>query len=313
VRRLMLVFLLVGVVGVLFVGSFRFAGGGAGCSGDVVGFVAPTLMRVVSDAVAEAGLSGGGLLSIGSVEGLRRMQQGVLPDIYGSVDIELLRDVDGMGPRQVFVLGRFGMGLVCRSPVVSPGDLGGRVVALADPNKAPIGYRALALAWMLKRDGVVDLVSRFERLGVGYLEARGVNITVPAVLTPTRDVQVAANLDAAWSMLEVGAVDCTFAHMPFILGKFSRLEEVDNSSVWAAYRGVHGGRTYYVYFFNGAYSFLDDPPYEIYVLFTSQGGGVVRGLRVVGFGAFVASFSEKGDCVVDVLRRMDLSGYGFVR
>jgi len=237
VRRLVLVFLLVGVVGVLFVGSFRFAGGGAGCGGDVVGFVAPTLMRVVSDAVAEAGLSGGGLLSIGSVEGLRRMQQGVLPDIYGSVDIELLRDVDGLGPRQVFVLGRFRMGLVCRSPVASPGDLGGRVVALADPNKAPIGYRALALAWMLKRDGVVDLVFRFERLGVGYLEARGVNITVPAVLTPTRDVQVAANLDAAWSMLEVGAVDCAFAHVPFILGKFSRLEEVSNSSVWAAYRG----------------------------------------------------------------------------
>jgi len=39
----------------------------------------------------------------------------------------------------------------------------------------------------------------------------------------------------------------------------------------------------------------------------------VRSLRVVGFEAFVASFSEKGDCVVDVLRRMDLSGYGFVR
>jgi molybdate/tungstate transport system substrate-binding protein len=155
VRRLVLVFLLVGVAGVLFVGSFRPGGGGAGCSGDVMGFVAPTLMRVVSDAVAEAGLSGGGLLSIGSVEGLRRMQQGVLPDIYGSVDVELLQDVVGLGSRRVFVLGRFGMGLVCRSPVVSPEDLGERVVALADSNKAPIGYRALALAWMLKRDALL--------------------------------------------------------------------------------------------------------------------------------------------------------------
>jgi len=315
VTRLVLVILILLVVAVaLLMGLRGIVGGGSVCSGDVVGFVAPTLMRAVSDAVAEAGLSGNGLLSIGSVEGLRRMQQGVLPDVYGSVDIELLRDVERLEPRQVFILGRFGLGLVCRSPVTSPGELAERAIALADPNKAPIGYRTLALAWMLKKDDVVDLVSRFEKLGVRYLETgRGVNITVPAVLTPTGGVQVAANLDAAWSMVEVGAVDCTFAHRPFIVGRFSGLEKTGEAAAWAVYVGNYGGRTYYVYFFNGVYAFLDDPPYEIYVRLTSRDGKVLQVVRVAGFEAFVASFSERGSCVIDALKKMDLSRYGFIR
>ncbi len=305
VRWLLLAVLFAVLVAFLVLNGFSAS---SGCEGDVVGFVAPTLVKVISDGVAKSGLSARGLLSIGAVEGLRRMQQGVVPDLYGSVDVELLKEVERLGPRQVFVLGRFGMGLVCRTPLSSPEELVFSKVAVADPNKAPIGYRALAAAWLMKKEGFVDLVSRFERLEVRYVETeRGVNITVPAVLSPSGDVQVASSLDAAWSMLEVGAVDCTFVHTPFVLGRFDRLEEVGRSSVWTVYRGVHGRLTYYVYFFNGVLSFLDDPPYEIYVILGQQA------VRVVRFEAFVASFSERGDCVIEALREMDLSSYGFLR
>jgi len=276
------------------------------CRGDVVGYVAPTLFKAVSDAVGQAGMSAGGLLSIGSVEGLRRIQQGAVPDFYASVDIELLREVERLRPRQVYVLGRFSLGLVCRVPIGSPGELNEVSLGIADPNKAPVGYRALAAVWMLKRDGYVDLLPRVEGLGVRYVETGGgINITVPPVLAPAGGIQVGVHIAATWSMVEAGVVDCMFAHRPFILSVFSQLEEVGKTELWHVYRGVRDGKMYHVYLFTGKYSFAEDPPYEIYVVFTQ---GVAR---VVRFEAFVASFTERGDCVVDALRGMDLSRYGF--
>ncbi|MCI4447324.1 MAG: ABC transporter substrate-binding protein, partial [Pyrobaculum sp.] len=72
--------------------------------------------------------------------------------------------------------------------------------------------------------------------------------------------------------------------------------------------GAKEGRESYAYLFKGLYSFTQDPPYEINVLFMQDG----KALRVGRFAAFVASFSEKGDCVVDALKKMDLAAYGFV-
>jgi len=281
----------------------------AKCSGDVLGYVAPALIKIMWDAARQAGLSTVSIQSMGSVEGFRRMQQGAVPDIYGSVDVELLPDVEKLKPRQIFVLGGFGLGVVCRKPLNSPSDLATRRLVLADPNKAPIGYRALAAALILKKDGVVDVMMLFEKTGVKYVETpRGVNITIPTTLTPTDKVEIAANLNAAWSMLESGAADCTFAYFPFTIGKLSRLEKIGETDLWTIYKGAKEGREYYAYFFKGRYSFAQDPPYEIYALFM-QGG---KALRVGRFSAFVASFSEKGDCVVDALKKMDLTAYGFV-
>jgi molybdate/tungstate transport system substrate-binding protein len=281
----------------------------AKCSGDVLGYVAPALIKIMWDAARQAGLSTVSIQSMGSVEGLRRMQQGAVPDIYGSVDVELLPDVEKLKPRQIFLLGGFGLGVVCRKPLNSPGDLATRRLVLADPNKAPIGYRALAAAWILKKDGVVDVMTLFEKTGVKYVETpRGVNITIPTTLTPTDKVEIAANLDASWSMLESGAADCTFAYLPFTIGRMGRLEKIGETDLWTIYKGAKEGREYHAYFFKGLYSFAQDPPYEIYALFM-QGG---KALRVGRFAAFVASFSEKGDCVVDALKKMDLAAYGFV-
>jgi len=284
----------------------------AKCSGDVLGYIAPTLIKTVWDAARQASLSTVSIQSMGSVEGLRRMQQGAVPDIYGSVDVELLPDVEKLKPRQIFILGGFSLGVVCRKPLNSPGDLATRRLVLADPNKAPIGYRALAAAWMLKKDGVVDVMTLFEKTGVKYVETpRGVNITIPTTLTPTDKVEIAANLDASWGILESGAADCTFAYFPFTMGKLGRVEKIGETDFWTIYKGAEEGREYYAYFFKGLYSFAQDPPYEIYVLFM-QGDKATKVLRVGRFAAFVASFSEKGDCVVDVLKKMDLAAYGFI-
>ena len=285
----------------------------AKCSGDVLGYIAPTLIKITRDAAEQAGLSTGAIQSIGSVEGLRRMQQGAVPDIYGSVDVELLPDIEKLKPRQIFVLGGFSLGVVCRKPMSSPDDLTTRTLVLTDPNKGPIGYRALAAAWMLKKDGVVNVMTLFEKTGVKYVETpRGVNITIPTTLTPTDKVQIPPNLDAAWSMLESGAADCSFTYFPFVIGKLGRLDKIGETSLWTMYKGAKEGKEYYAYFFKGPYSFVQDPPYEIYALFM-QGDKVAKVLRVGRFAAFVASFSEKGDCVVDALKKMDLASYGFIR
>jgi hypothetical protein len=146
-----------------------------------------------------------------------------------------------------------------------------------------------------------------EGLGVRYVEAGGgVNITVPPALRPGGGVQVASNLDGAWSMLESGTVDCIFAYSVYAYARFSQLNKTGSSELWSEYVGERGGKTYYVYLFRERYSFAEDPPYEIYIVFT-QG----RAVRVARFEAFVASFTERGDCVLNALRKMDLSRYGF--
>lgn len=290
-------------------------GGGSGCVGDVKGYVAPTLMPVVSAAAKAAGVGERGLLSIGSVEAVRRIQQGAVPDFFASVDVELYRDaVSAASPRQVFNLGRFRIALVCVRKVESLEELRRVRSALSDPTKAPIGYRELALVWLLYRDGWVDLRQRYEALGVRFVEwGGGVNITVPTVLSPSGLVEVAPNLDGSWSHLETGGVDCIFAHTPFIFGKFSLGDVVEETPLWEVRSMVYRGRVYYVHFFKPPYDFFDDPPYTIYVNYVDPAGRVLKSIRVVRFEAFVVSYSERGDCIVEGLKKVDLARYGLFR
>jgi len=285
----------------------------AACSGSVIGYVAPTLVRVVKDAARGAGLSVEGIQSVGSLEGLRRIQQGSVPDVYASVDIELAADVKDA--RQIYSLGRFKLALACAKPIASVGDLRGVKMALADPNKAPIGYRELAAVYMLKRSGVADLTARYEALGIRFVDtAVGFNVTVPTALFSTAEVKVAPSLDGSWSMLETGQVDCVFAHLPFILGKGVELKPVGASAeLWEVYVGNYSRGRLYVYVFKSPYDFFQDPPLAIYANLVDPSGRVVKAIRVVHFEAFVVSFTERGDCVVEALKKMDLANYGFVK
>jgi len=285
----------------------------AACSGSVTGYVAPTLVRVVKDAAMRAGLSMEGIQSVGAVEGLRKIQQGSVPDVYASVDIELAADVKNA--RQIYSLGRFRLALACAKPITSVNDLRWVKMALVDPNKGPIGYRELAAIYMFKRGGVADLTARYEALGIKFVDtADGFNITVPTVLASTADTKVTPNLDVSWSMLETGQVDCFFAHLPFILGKDMELKPVGASAeLWDVYVGNFSRGQFYVYVFKPPYDFFQDPPLVIYANFVDPSGKAVKAIRVVHFEAFVASFTERGDCVVEALKKMDLAKYGFVK
>lgn len=290
--------------------------GPSGADGVVIGYVAPTLIAMMRDAAVRAGLDPSGIQSIGSVEALRKIQQGNVPDLYASVDIELasqLRDVRAV--REIFSLGRFKLALACWRPVSGPADIAGLKEAFVDPNKGPIGYRELAVVWMLKRSGIADLTARYTALGISFVETpSGVNITVPIALPSTGEVVVVPNLDGGWSQFETKAVDCIFTSVPFLINKGVSLAKVAPGDVWDVYIGkMKDGAQFYVYVFKPPYDFAEDPPVVIYANFIDQSGKVVEAIKVGHFEAFVASFTDKGDRVIAALKTMDLAAYGFIK
>ncbi|AAL65011.1 molybdate ABC transporter substrate-binding protein [Pyrobaculum aerophilum] len=287
----------------------------AACVGDVSSFVAPTLIRVIKDAVAKAGMSTGGIQSVGSVEGLRKIQAGSRVDLYASVDIELRGDIERVGPRGVFSLGRFKLALACRTPLRDLADLAKVKIALADPNKAPIGYRELAVSWWLQRDYGINLTARYKALGVGFYYNGTLTITVPSALPNTNITDIAPSLDGAWTKLEIGAVDCVYAYVPFLVNKHLSLKpHGEETGYWTAYIGeAPGGKAVYVYVFKPPYDFLNDPPMPVRVVLLDPSGKPAKIINVGHFEAFVASFTEKGDCVLEALKNMNLTAYGFVK
>ncbi|MGC9130250.1 MAG: ABC transporter substrate-binding protein [Pyrobaculum sp.] len=283
------------------------------CSGGVVGFVAPALIRVVKDAATKAGLGVDGIQSVGSVEGIRRIQGGAKPDVFASVDIELRPDAERTGAREIYSLGRFKLALVCRR-AVELGDIPKIKLSLADPNKAPIGYRELAASWMLQQKYGVDLTGRYTALGVRYVYNGTLYIYVPSSLPNTDLTDVAPNLDATWSRLETGAVDCIYAYVPFLINKYVELKPLGKSTeYWELYEGRKGGASYNVYVFKPPYDFLNDPPIPVVLVLLDPSGRPAKTLKVGHFEAFVASYTERGDCVVNALKTMNLADYGFVR
>ncbi|MEZ0319507.1 MAG: ABC transporter substrate-binding protein [Pyrobaculum sp.] len=284
------------------------------CSGSPLGYVAPTLVPVVKDAVVAAHMSPDAIQSVGSVEGLRRIQQGSVPDVFASVDIELEGDVKKTGlTRSVYSLGRFKIALACMRLVNHVRDVANLTTALADPNKAPIGYRELALAWMLYKAGEADLLKKYEALGIRFVETpSGVNITVPTTLPPTEKTLVAPNLDATWTKLETGAADCVFTYTAYVAPRLS-MAKAGEEKIWDVYVANYTKGRLYIYVFKPPYDFAQDPPQVIYANFVDPAGRVVKTIRVGHFEAFVASFTERGDCVVEALRRMDLAKYGLIR
>ncbi|ABL87243.1 periplasmic binding protein [Pyrobaculum islandicum DSM 4184] len=279
------------------------------CSGSPLGYVAPTLVKVVKDAAAAAGLGTEGIQSVGSVEGLRRIQGGAKPDLFGSVDIELRPDAERAGALQTYSLGRFKLALVCRAPTTLE-ELASAKTVFPDPNKAPIGYRELAAAWMLSRDLGVNLTAKYTALGVRFVYNGTLYVYIPSSLPNTEAVDVAPNLDGSWAKFEAGAGRCMFAYVPFLLGKGLQLRPAGGgTSYWEPYTAEAGGRTYYVYVFKPPYDFAEDPPIKAVAVLL---GPPVKTIRVGHFEAFVASYTELGNCVIESLKKMDLSKYGFI-
>ncbi len=296
--------LAVAVLAVALYITFANVAGGQ-CPRDVKIYAAPTLVRFTRDALVRVGVSTDGLLSVGSVEALRRIQQGATPDVFVSVDIEL---AEKMGkPLDFLPLGRFKISVVCRERLNSPQELATVKTALSDPNKAPIGYREVALAWLLYRDGKADLLDKYRRLGIRFTQGE---IYIPTALPDTDLVTVQPNLDGSWSVFEIGGVDCVFVHTPFLFGRVKLLEEVNSTELWTAYRGRYRDRDVYVYFFKSPYDFFNDPPHDVYVNLVDPAGRIVNRFKVIHFEAFAAAFTESGRCVLNVMREMDKMHYG---
>jgi molybdate/tungstate transport system substrate-binding protein len=57
-----------------------------------------------------------------------------------------------------------------------------------------------------------------------------------------------------------------------------------------------------------AFSFTD----PVVLVLLDPSGRPAMTLKVVHFEAFVASYTERGDCVVNALKTMNLTDYGFV-
>ncbi len=258
-----------------------------GGRGSVVVFTAPTLVGVAKSA---AGLYDSDIVdvrSIGSVMGVRLIQSGSVPDVFLSVDWELLRYIQ---PRRVLDLGHFRLLLVCRDDY-SLNDLGHVKLGLANPNFAPIGYRSLAaIYWLGTKYELVRLDEVSRSLNVRYIH----NSSDHSVWIVVRDFEASGrfmardDLAGVAALLEGGAVDCIFAHSPFIVargyaGRFKIIEMPDEIT------------------------FLHDPPIK-FVAVTESGF-----IKVKAFRAFAASFTTAGDNFLDKIGQMDLERYGLWR
>lgn len=252
----------------------------------VVVFAAPTLYELAAEA---ARLTGGkvDVVSMGSVAAVRQVQLGRIPDALVSVDAELVQFLPRL--RRVEPLGGFRLLLLCRDRVDLM-DLRRVRFGLADPNTAPIGYRAVAaLYWLAVTRNSVDVVELERALSVRFERSSDGGEVVMRLesFRPSGNFLVRDDLAGAFLLLENGAVDCVFAHSPFVVSR--RLE----------------GR-YAVVEMPEELTFLGDPPVR-FVAVTELGAVDVR-----RFEAVAVSFTEAGDSYLRALTSVDAERFGLV-
>jgi molybdate/tungstate transport system substrate-binding protein len=251
-------------------------------------YVAPTLLKLASDAAEMLGHSGADLRVIGSVAALRLIQQGRVPDAYLTVDSELIKEIRDKQFKRL-ILGHFKLHLVCKD-LTSLQGLGGVRIGVADPNTAPIGYRALAaLYWLSTQYGYLRLEEIEEGLSASFAK-RGDGAVIIDVRGFSAHGRFAARDDLAGvaSLFEAGAVDCIFAHTPFIVYK-------------------RYGERFNVMELPPEIQFAENPPVRFLAL-TSVGE-----VEIKSFVAEVVSFSPAGDRFLAALERIDTSMYGLER
>ncbi|MDW8042585.1 MAG: substrate-binding domain-containing protein [Nitrososphaerota archaeon] len=252
----------------------------------LVVFSAPTLHELAVEAGRQLG-GGVEVISVGSVAAVRQVQLGRVPDVLISVDSELVQFLKGY--RRVEGLGGFRLVLVCRDQV-NLSDLRGVRLGLADPNTAPIGYRAIAaLYWLSVTRNALDVNELERSLSIRFdLSTDGGEVVMGLESFSAKGNFLARDdLAGAFLLLENGAVDCIFAHSPFVVSR--RLED-----------------RYRVTEMPEDLTFLRDPPMR-FVAVTELGRIEVR-----RFEAVVISFSELGDSYVQALMSLDRTKFGLV-
>ncbi len=263
-------------------GGVLTGGGGA-----VVVYAAPTLLKLADEASGRLEGLRADIRVLGSVAALRLIQQGRIPDVYLTVDAELLREIDGQ-QRRSMVLGYFRLHLVCREPLGLRG-LGEARIGLADPNTAPIGYRSIAaLYWLSTRYNLTGLNEVARSLSVSFTEEGGSIVIDARQFRAEGRFTSRDDLAGVASLFEAGAVDCIFAHTPFIVYK----RYVEKFRIIELPEEIQ---------------FARDPATRFLAVTNS---GIFEVKRFVGAAV---SFSPAGDRFLEALEAFDPESFGLVR
>lgn len=278
---------MIAAVAISLIASFVFSAQKPEVGGGwVVIYSAPTLSGLAEEAANLYGRERVDVRFIGSVMGVRMILAGRTPDVFMSVDTELLKMIK---PRSVMDLGSFKLHLVCRGNYTFS-DIGRVRIGVANPNVAPIGYRALAaLYWLSVKYNFTNLEEVSGNLKVNYsYDELAQKLVIDARSFEASGRYIARDdLAGVGALLEGGAVDCIFSHTPFIIarnysGRFNVLE------------------------LPSEISFLQDPPLN-FTVNTELGE-----IDVKAFRAFAASFTSNGERYLGVMSRINLSKYGLM-
>ncbi|MDW8084523.1 MAG: hypothetical protein RMI49_04930 [Candidatus Caldarchaeum sp.] len=251
----------------------------------VVVYSAPTL-RGISDELVRLADFSVDVRVYGSVFATNLIKSGKTPDLLLSVDSELKK---GLEYRDERVIGIYRLVVVCNKYFDGVEDLKTARLGIADPNLAPIGYRALAALYLLSIYEGLDVVDEVEaKLNVKY-QRQGDSVFLDArTIEASGRFYMRPDLDVVSSLLEAGTVDCIFAHMPFVITR-----ELPND--------------FNLVELPECCRFEKDPPIDFYVdLSTGR-------VRVGRFEAVALSFTENGDKLLRLIDKIDVSKYGFRR
>ncbi|MEM4346498.1 MAG: hypothetical protein QXI02_06350, partial [Candidatus Caldarchaeum sp.] len=186
------------------------------------------------------------------------------------------------------LIGVYRLVLVCAKNFQGLDSLRAARIGIADPNQAPIGYRALAAMYLISEREGLGIVQELEsKLNVKFVSDSNSVRIIASEISPSGRFFMRPNLDVVGSLLESGAVDCIFAHIPFVIARnlfkdYSVMELPEYTR------------------------FDTNPPIDMSVQLKS---GVVK---IIRFEAVALSFSEKGDKLIRLIDRIDVSKYGIV-
>lgn len=245
-------------------------------------YSAPTLAGI-SDELARIANTSIDVQIHGSVFAANLIKSGKTPDLFLSVDSELKSGLNYRGEK---LIGVYRLLLVCAGNYDSLEALKDAKIGIADPNQAPIGYRALAAIYLISLNEGYGLVEEVERsLNIRYLDGGGPVKMLLQNISASGRFYMRSNLDFVGSLLEAGVVDCIFAHVPFVIirklyNRYNIIEMPDYAR------------------------FEEDPPIEIVaVLRMTQ-------VKISRFEAVALSFTEGGDRLLQMIDEIDVEKFG---
>jgi len=251
----------------------------------LVVYSAPTLEGVSEDLAA---LYSGGLdvRVMGSVLAANLIKSGKVPDLFLTVDSELKH---GLNYRNEYVIGVYRQLLVCNGYETWWDALKEARISLANPNIAPIGYRSLAAIYLLSEMEGLGIISEIQdRLNVSFSVEDGGLVIDARSFTASGRFYARDDLNGAYTLLQNGVVDCTFAHAPF----------VNQKNLWTTHNVIE---------LPEYARFQTEPPLKITAKLIGSEVVVSR------FVAAAYSFTEKGDRLLSLLDKVDYSKYQIER